>query len=70
MPTQVELAKSQVDQIVGKIVTDDLKKEICKVITYIGTNILILPLRGRNSTQKAPRDTLVYQIFCSFLRRF
>ena len=29
-----------------------------------------LPLRSRSSTQKAPRDTLVYLRFCRFLRRF
>ena len=29
-----------------------------------------LPLRSRSSTQKAPRDTLVYLRFGSFLRRF
>ena len=29
-----------------------------------------LPLRSRSSTQKAPRDSLVYLRFCRFLRRF
>ena len=34
------------------------------------TEIIITPLFGRSSTQRAPRYTLVYQIYDSFLRRF
>ena len=36
----------------------------------LGHSLYPLPLNSRSSTQKAPRDTLVYLRFCSFLRRF